>query len=261
MNELLKGMAAAAARAAREILAVYEDSERFAMRREKADHSPLTEADEASHRSLAASLGGLLPGLPLLSEEGAQLPYALRRAWPRFWLLDPLDGTKEFLQRNGEFCINIALIEGGQPVAACVQAPVSGEAYVAARGGGAWRLRPGGQAERLQAALFDPRQPGLRILVSRSHLNESTRQYIARFDRPQLVPMGSALKFVEIAASRADLYPRFGPTMEWDSAAPQLLVEEAGGQVLACESLQPLAYGKADLRNPDFIVRGRMQEA
>lgn len=257
MNELLKGMAAAAVRAAREIMAVYEDPERFARYREKADHSPLTEADEASHRSLAASLADLLPGLPLLSEEGAQLPYAIRRAWPRFWLLDPLDGTKEFLRRNGEFSINIALIEGGRPVAACVQAPASGEAYVAARGEGAWRLLPGGQGERLEAARFQPGQAGLRVIVSRSHLGEAAQQYIARLDRPKLIPMGSALKFVEIAAGRADLYPRFGPTMEWDTAAPQLLVEEAGGQVLGHETRQPLAYGKEDLRNPDFIAQGR----
>lgn len=220
----------------------------------KDDGSPLTEADVASHRLITASLGALTPDIPILSEESAeQAPYELRRAWRRFWLVDPLDGTKEFVRRNGEFTVNVALIEDGVPILGVVHAPVLSLTYAAVAGRPAVRLREGGseliQAESVQGDM-------LRVVASRSHAGPETDRFLdaLRSSQPvDLVSRGSALKICLVADGTADLYPRLGPTMEWDTAAAHAVAEAAGAHIVGRDGV-PLRYNKQDLRNPHFLV-------
>lgn len=219
----------------------------------KDDASPLTQADLAAHRHIAAGLAALTPDIPLLSEEGADTPYDIRRGWTRYWLVDPLDGTKEFIKRNGEFTVNIALIVEGRPLLGVVHAPALGETYVAAEGLGASRVR-GDQRESLQTRAW-PADPA--VLASRSHADARTDALLAKLPAHGLTSKGSSLKFCLVAAGEADLYPRLGPTSEWDTAAAQCVVEQAGGAVLQWPDLQPLAYNRKDsLLNPEFLVIG-----
>ncbi|MBR1733078.1 MAG: 3'(2'),5'-bisphosphate nucleotidase CysQ [Alloprevotella sp.] len=235
----------AARRAGEEIMAVYAcGTEDWEVER-KADDTPLTLADRRAHTAIAGTLAPA--GLPLLSEEGAHVPFAARRDWERFWLVDPLDGTKEFLKRNGEFTVNIALIERGRPVAGVVYAPASGRLYCGAEGFGIW-----GGCEPVAAA-----RP-FRVVASRSHLSSETEAYIAllRAEHPalELVAAGSSLKICLVAAGEADVYPRFAPTMEWDTAAGDAVLRAAGGCIVDARTRQPLVYNKEDLHNPWFIA-------
>lgn len=240
--------------AGRAIMAVY--AAEFAVE-SKDDRSPLTDADLASHRLLVAGLEALTPDIPVLSEESAALDPAVRRSWPRLWLVDPLDGTREFVKKNGEFCVCIALVERGTPVLGVVHSPVSGVTWSAAAGEGAWRREAGADDVALGA-----QQPsreaqdgvGLRVAASRSHLDARTAALLERLPRPERVTMGSALKFGLLAEGRLDLYPRFGPTFEWDTAAGQCLVEAVGGAVLDLDG-RPLRYNQRDtLLNGDFLA-------
>ena len=253
--------------AGRAIMAVYAQD--FAVER-KDDRSPLTEADLASHHLLVAGLEALTPDIPVLSEESAALDPAVRRAWPRLWLVDPLDGTREFVKKNGEFCVCIALVERGAPLIGVVHAPVTGVTWSAAAGEGAWRREAGGDdlalATRavgsstafaaLDIAPGSSSSPpaGLRVAASRSHVDPRTAALLERLPAPERVPMGSALKFGLLAEGRLDLYPRFGPTSEWDTAAGQCLVEAVGGAVLDLDG-RPLRYNQRDtLLNGDFVA-------
>jgi 3'(2'), 5'-bisphosphate nucleotidase len=240
--------------AGRAILAVYARD--FAVEA-KDDCSPLTEADLASHRLLVNGLTALTPTVPVLSEESAEVPVAERLAWPRLWLVDPLDGTREFVKKNGEFCICIALIEGGEPVLGVVHAPVTGVSWSAVAGQGAWRREAGGHEVALGARAVQAAAPtgaGMRVAASRSHLDARTATLLDRLPEAERVPMGSALKFGLLAEGRLDLYPRFGPTSEWDTAAGQCLVEAVGGAVLDLEG-RPLRYNqRGTLLNRDFIA-------
>jgi len=232
------------------ILAVYESD--FDVE-QKDDDTPLTRADLASHRIITEGLADLAPGIPLISEEGGLPDWEIRREWPRYWLIDPLDGTKEFVSRNGEFTVNIALVENHRPVLGVVYVPVTGVLYRAAEGAGAERLGDGG-ARRLRVgrACADPP----RVVGSRSHRGKSLDAFLDALGRHELLPMGSSLKFCRVAEGLADLYPRFGPTSEWDTAAAQAVVEQAGGRVLRLDG-EPLAYNeKADILNPHFLVIG-----
>lgn len=240
--------------AGEEILAIYHDEARFQVVDMKANDSPLTLADRAAHQLIARRLAAATPGIPVLSEEGRTIPYAERAAWPHFWMVDPLDGTKEFIKRNGEFTVNIALIEAGAVVMGCVHVPVLGTTYYAARGQGAWVQRGDAAPIRIHAASYDPQATGLRVVASRSHMSPEVEAYIGQFDAPETVSMGSSLKLVLIAEGKADIYPRLAPTMEWDTAAAQIVVEEAGGRVLHHETREPLRYNKENLLNPWFIV-------
>jgi 3'(2'), 5'-bisphosphate nucleotidase len=218
----------------------------------KDDASPLTAADLASHRLIRDRLSALDPSTPQLSEEDATLKPGAWRGWPRFWLIDPLDGTKEFLKRNDEFTINIALIVDGEPSASVVAAPALGEMLLAARGHGVWRWRDGA----LESVVRPVRAPNqlLRVAASRSHPDSRLAAWLERIGRHQVIHAGSALKFLRIASGAADVYPRFGLTSEWDTAAGQLLVEEAGGRVVDAHR-QSLRYGARDtLLNPDFVA-------
>lgn len=241
---------AIAIEAGRCILEVYERE--FSITH-KDDDSPLTEADRVSHELIAAHLRALVPALPLLSEESASADYAARANWKRFWLVDPLDGTKEFISRNGEFTVNIALIEDGRPVLGVVHVPVRGETYFACRGHGALLQTSGHRPRPIRTRRFTGRNPI--VVASRSHAGKETSAFLQSLGAYDVVSMGSSLKFCLVAAGAADVYPRLGPTMEWDTAAAQCVVEEAGGRVLDVRG-RPLTYNKADLHNPWFIVSG-----
>ena len=239
-----------AQQAGQRILAVYQSD--FAVTH-KEDASPLTQADLASHTLILEALAQLSPGLPCLSEEAADIPYATRRSWSRYWLIDPLDGTKEFVKRNGEFTVNIALVEGHRPVLGVIHAPALGLTYGAAQGVGAFRLDDG---KRIAVATCDARQH-MTVVASRSHRDAETERLLARMPPHEVVSRGSSLKFCLVADGTADFYPRFGPTSEWDTAAGQSLVEQAGGAVWRLPELTPLGCNEKDsVLNPSFAVLG-----
>ena len=222
----------------------------------KDDNSPLTAADLASHQTIVAGLRALTPGIPILSEESAAIPFTERRQWRRYWLVDPLDGTKEFVKRNGEFTVNIALIEEHEPVLGVVQVPVTGLCYFAASGHGAFREEPG---QPPQAISVKPLASGqsVRVVGSKSHGGPGLQKFVAALGSHQLVTIGSSLKLCQVAEGAADVYPRMGPTSEWDTAAAQAIVEVAGGRVVSAETGEPLRYNTRDsLLNPWFIVYG-----
>ena len=219
----------------------------------KSDDSPLTEADRRAHAVIDQGLRALTPDVPILSEEGRDIAHEERRGWTSFWLVDPLDGTREFVARNGEFTVNIALIDGGRPVFGVILVPVSEMLYWGGVGAGAWRDDAEGNREPIATR---PATGGGEVVVcSRSHRSPELEQYLASIPVAESLAVGSALKFCVVAEGRASLYPRFGPTMEWDTGAGQALVEAAGGRVvLATDRDQPLRYNKSCLRNPDFLV-------
>lgn len=219
----------------------------------KSDESPLTAADRASHDIIAAGLAALDPEIPLLSEEGRDIPFNERRQWQRFWLVDPLDGTKEFIKRNGEFTVNIALIEGGTPVVGVIYVPAQNRLYRGIKGAGAWIEDETGR-RAIVVRRPDPVK-GMAVVMSRSHPSPELDAYLEKIVVGEAVPVGSSLKLCAVAEGRADLYPRLGPTMEWDTAAGQAIVEAAGGRVEDMEG-NPLRYNKENLLNGWFIVRG-----
>ncbi len=217
----------------------------------KDDNSPLTLADKKSHDVIEALLKET--NLPILSEEGKNIPYETRKHWKHFWLIDPLDGTKEFIKRNGEFTVNIALIENQTPILGVVAVPVTGDVYYSCKGTGAYHKRPDFEVPLLKRTPADLTKKGLRIVASRSHMNEETEAFIQKLDSPELISAGSSLKFMLLASGAADVYPRFAPTMEWDTAAAHAILNEVGLHVFQAESYRELYYNKADLLNPFFL--------
>ena len=250
LAELLPSIVALAREAGREILEIYEGDHSL---QRKCDDSPLTAADLAAHRHIMAGLARLTPNTPGLSEESGDISHAGRQGWTRFWLMDPLDGTREFLKRNGEFTVNIALIDNGRPVLGVVHAPVPDTTYYAAEGAGAWKQVA--EAHPIPLRTVPTQQPP-RLLVSRSHETPELETLISRLPPHQLLRLGSSLKFCLVAEGKADLYPRLGPTSEWDTAAGQCVVEQAGG-VVTDTSGSPLRYNtKESTLNPSFLVSG-----
>lgn len=248
---LLEPVVELAHAAGRKILDVY-DSE-FAVQ-EKDDKSPLTEADMASHHAIVAGLGALTPDIPILSEESADLPFAERSAWQRYWLVDPLDGTREFIKRNGEFTVNIALIEDGAAVLGVVHVPVTGVSYLGCRGKGAFKREQDGSEVAISVRALG--EGPVMVVGSRSHRGDSLNRFLENLGDHDMVGMGSSLKLCLVAEGAADIYPRLGPTSEWDTAAAQAVVEQAGGIVTDTE-MQPLKYNTKDsLLNPFFLVIG-----
>ena len=220
----------------------------------KDDESPLTQADLAAHRRIVARLAELTPELPVISEEAGLPPFGKRGAWPVYWLIDPLDGTREFVNRNGEFTVNIALISDGRPVLGVVHVPVMGKTYVGCKGRGAELRTEGEMPTPIQVAERSA-QP-VRVVGSRSHRGASLDAFIENLGDCDLVPMGSSLKFCVVAEGGADIYPRLGPTSEWDTAAAQAVVEQAGGSVVTLDG-KPMKYNqKEDILNPHFLVIG-----
>ena len=251
MSARLEAVIALARQAGAAILEVYaQDFEVL----HKSDRSPLTAADQAAHHLIVAGLAGLDEVLPVLSEEAVKTPWEERRHWTRYWLVDPLDGTREFVKRNGEFTVNIALIDGDAPVLGVVYAPALDYLVFAERGRGAFLRAANGQDIRLQTRA--PAEAPLRVAASRSHLDERTLALLGRLGEHERLGLGSSLKFCRIAEGRIDFYPRFGPTCEWDTAAAQCVLEEAGGAVIDTRG-EPLRYNRSDsLLNPDFLAFG-----
>ena len=251
MNELLSQVEQLAVKAGVAILEIYESGD-FGVDH-KTDDSPLTKADLASHQVIIQGLSAITPDIPVLSEESAQISYEERKTWDKYWLVDPLDGTKEFIKRNGEFTVNIALIEKGKPVLSCVYVPVSKVSYSAAVGVGVYK-RDNGQKRAISVMKHSRFKPT--IVGSRSHMSDDVKAYLERLGQHELVSMGSSLKFCLVAEGKADLYPRLGLTSEWDTAAAQCIVEQAGGYVVTLDG-KPLKYNSKDsLLNPHFMVYG-----
>lgn len=225
----------------------------------KADESPLTEADKAAHNIIVAGLLKLDQSngtkIPVLSEEGRGIPYVDRKEWDCFWLVDPVDGTKEFVKKNGEFTVNIALIQQGVAVLGVVYAPALNACYWAKKGESAFK---DGDKLPLQDAA---QRMNYKIVASRSHMSDETKQYIDSIETDkvkELVSIGSSLKICLVAEGCADIYPRLGPTMEWDTGAAHAVILESGMDMLAYENgelLGPLSYNKENLLNPFFIVK------
>lgn len=251
----LEPLLATARRAGDAILKVYGTA--FAVD-VKEDASPLTEADRRSNAVILEALEAHYPGIPVISEETRALPYAERSGWERCWLVDPLDGTKEFIKRNGEFTVNIALVERGEPVAGVVFQPVGDRLYWAQRGSGAWRSVGGGAPERLSGGPHYATLDAVTVVASRSHLTDEVRDFVAALEAEgksvEFLSSGSSLKLCLVAEGAAQVYPRLGPTMEWDTGAADAIVRESGKRVLEWESREPLRYNKENLLNPWFVV-------
>ncbi|MDP1593548.1 MAG: 3'(2'),5'-bisphosphate nucleotidase CysQ [Gallionella sp.] len=250
MDKLLPKIVAIALDAGQAIMEIYADPANAVMT--KSDNSPLTQADLAADRVISAGLKALALDWPILSEESAQIAYENRSDWQRFWLVDPLDGTKEFIKRNGEFTVNIALIENGEPVLGVVYAPVLDVCYFAARGVGAFVRRGVAEAQAIRVKEHVPGEP-VKIVASRSHADERTAALLRKLGDYQCISMGSSLKLCLIAEGEAHFYPRLGPTMEWDTAAAHAVVKYAGGRVCNLNGIE-LCYNKMDLHNPEFLV-------
>jgi 3'(2'), 5'-bisphosphate nucleotidase len=242
-------MLALARRAGAEILDVYETT--FAVRG-KEDASPVTDADERAERVILADLANLAPGVPVVAEEQVSAGRVPAIGDGPFFLVDPLDGTREFISRNGEFTVNVALVRGGHPVAGVVHLPALDETYWS-DGDGAWRARSDGAPERIHCRT--PAADGLVVVASRSHRDQRTDAFLEDLPVKALVAAGSSLKLCRVAEGAADLYPRLGRTMEWDIAAGQAVLEAAGGSVRTLDG-EPLRYGKPGFDNPDFVARG-----
>lgn len=252
LPELLPHVVSVAREAGLAILRVYAEVNPAV--RYKSDNSPLTHADLAAHHVIVSGLARLSPDWPVLSEESAEVPFDQRKSWRHFWMVDPLDGTKEFLRRSGDFTVNIALIEANTPILGVVYAPVIDKLYFASRGTGAFKVD---REIVSQVKATKAEKPTLRMLVSRSHRSE--KENLERFtggaENCQYIAMGSSLKFCLLAEGAADLYPRIGPTMEWDTAAAHCILEEAGGHITDLNG-NSMKYNKPVLLNSGFLAKG-----
>jgi 3'(2'), 5'-bisphosphate nucleotidase len=257
LAQLLPAVCAVAERAGREIMAIYHDESRWNVQH-KEDDSPLTAADVAANKTIVEDLQKLRPDIPVISEECEEALFAERRVWPLCWMVDPLDGTREFIARNDEFSVNIALIQNHVAVLGVVYSPVTGIAYAAAKGLGSFRIHAGKNVRLHAATLPLQGSRAFRIVASRRHRGARDLAFCEGVARAmgdvELKVAGSAFKICAVAEGLADAYPRFGPTMEWDTAAGQVVVEEAGG-ALVDEQGRPFRYNeRASLRNSSFLV-------
>jgi len=261
MKELLEIAKQAALEAGAEIMKIYTDPTQDFGVEKKSDNSPLTLADKAAHLCILRYLDET--GIPILSEEGQHLPFEERKEWNRMWVVDPLDGTKEFIKKNGEFTVNIALVENGTPVLGVIYIPVTDILYYGIVGEGAWKETPSNSPSmgRTKENLPIDGKVGrgsFVVVVSRSHMSPETEEYISQLrknhDKIQLISSGSSIKICLVAEGTADSYPRFAPTMEWDTAAGDAIARAAGRQVVNIQTSQPLLYNKEDLHNPWFLV-------
>ncbi len=255
--DLLPLIVALAREAGEAIMAIYADQTNEVM--SKSDCSPLTQADLAADRVINTGLARLGMGWPTLSEESAQIDYAVRQDWPLYWLVDPLDGTREFIKRNGEFTVNIALIENGRPILGVVYAPVLDVCYYGIVGEGAFVQR-GNSAAQPIAVKSQETGKTIKVVDSRSHSDERTQSLLNKLGDYECISMGSSLKLCLVAEGVAHFYPRLGPTMEWDTAAAHAVVKASGGVVQDRNGWE-LEYNKPDLHNPEFFVYSGTNEA
>ncbi len=252
LTDDIKKIIAIAIAAGKKILLIYQKE--AIGKCKKSDNSPLTEADIASHQLIVQQLQTLTPDIPILSEESADIPWKVRKMWQRYWLIDPLDGTKEFIKRNGEFTVNIALINNHKPVFGVVHAPVPDITWVGEKKGSAFKIQAGEQ-KKIKVKHHITGKPW-QVVGSRTHAGNSLKTFLANLDAYELITMGSSIKFCLVAEGKADIYPRFGPTSEWDTAAAHAVVNAAGGEVVSAENGQPLLYNTKDsLLNPHFLVQ------
>ncbi len=256
LTKIAREVIGIAQEAGEKILEIYNASADVQIER-KADNSPLTIADSAANKIICDGLVKLPAKFPIISEENKEIPYSERKGFEYAWLVDPLDGTKEFIKRNGEFTVNIALIHNQTIVLGVVYAPVLDEMYWAVKGEGAFIIKDG-KEDRLAANTFELSDEHLKLVCSRSHLNEATEAFVSKFKNPDLVSQGSSLKFIILAKGSAHIYPRLAPTMEWDTGAAQIVLEEAGGKVINDETKEPLQYNKENLLNPYFVAYGNL---
>jgi 3'(2'),5'-bisphosphate nucleotidase len=234
----------------------------------KSDNSPLTAADLAANNLICASLKEKYPSIPIVSEENKLLPYDERSQWPYYWCIDPLDGTKEFIKRNGQFTVNIGLCQGKSPIFGVVHVPAMepSKTYFGAKGQGAFVEIAGGESIPIQCKEFSETDSGLAIVASASHNTPETEAFIGKFKEPTLKALGSSLKLLMVAEGEAHVYPRLAPTCEWDTCASHAVVEAAGGEVLqaeggkACTPGVPVEYNKPEALNPFFIVYGKRRK-
>lgn len=265
MNHLLTIAIHAAIKAGYEIDAIYNDpNSDFGIER-KADNSPLTIADKTSNEVIVSFLQNT--AIPILSEEGREIPFEERSEWNRLWIVDPLDGTKEFIKKNGEFTVNIALVEDHTPILGVIYLPVKRLLYFAAKGVGTFRAEVNGDnqftaEEWIEQSLKLPLKQthkAYRVVASRSHKSEETNQFIAELEKThgevECVNSGSSIKICMVAEGSANIYPRFAPTMEWDTAAGHAIALYAGKQIVLHDNITPITYNKENLLNPWFIVR------
>lgn len=221
----------------------------------KDDKTPVTEADLASHDYIIKALSEKFPEIPILSEESIGITLEERQSWKKYFLVDPLDGTKEFIKQNGNYSVLIALMKNNRPILGVIHAPVSNETWFAELGQGAYKVLPDGAKEKLSISKFTGGT--VNVAVSASHLTSITTDFMdKRYQKYKTHPIGSAIKFCRIAEGSVDVYPRLGPTSEWDTAAGELIVNEAGGGLYQYENKDPLEYNKESLRNPWFIAFG-----
>lgn len=257
LNTICEEVKAIAIEAGAAIMKIYAEEENFGVTQKK-DESPLTIADQKANQIICDGLIKLTPNIPIISEENKEIDYSERKGFDYAWLVDPLDGTKEFIKRNGDFTVNIALLHYGKTVMGVVYIPCTEEVYWANYGKGAY-VESKGKTSKLKAPKFNMSDNGLGVVCSRSHLNEGTANFIAQLNEPNKVSRGSSLKFLILAKGEAHLYPRIAPTMEWDTGAAQIILEEAGGKVISEKTKKPLAYNKENLLNPFFIAYGNVQ--
>lgn len=224
----------------------------------KEDKSPLTEADRRANTVIVEALERLYPDIPIISEETKAVDYSERKDWEYFWLVDPLDGTKEFVKRNGEFTVNIALVRSGEPVAGVVFQPVGEHLFWAVESKGAWKSTAGGEAQKLGGGEYFRDKSEVTVVASRSHMTDEVKQFVADLEAEgktvEFLSAGSSLKICLVAEGAADVYPRLGPTMEWDTGAAHAIALEAGRKVIQHGTDSPLLYNKENLLNPFFIV-------
>lgn len=254
LNKLIDAVLPIAIDAGKKIMEIYDDVDNFDIET-KDDNSPLTRADKEANDIICAGLEKLDPLFPIISEENKAIPYSERKGFDYCWMVDPLDGTKEFIKRNGEFTVNIALIHDNSSIGGVVYAPVMDELYYAVKGAGAHMVK-NGKTTKLASTLYRNDEKALSIVCSRSHLNDATQSFIDDYNEPIKVSKGSSLKFLILASGEAQVYPRLAPTMEWDTAAAHIILEEAGGKIVRADDKKPLAYNKEDLLNPHFIATG-----
>lgn len=249
----IQDIIAIAKHAGEKILEIYHDKDFSKVVDFKDDKSPLTLADKASHVVIETALGELTPEIPILSEEGRDMPFEIRKGWTKFWCVDPLDGTKEFIKRNGQFTVNIALIDDGKPVLGVIYTPVTQETYFGTAEGAFKQTGDG----PVQAIHVSKKSEGDRTAVgSASHASPEEDELLAKYQVTESLKRGSSLKFCMVAEGLADIYYRHGPTMEWDTAAGQAIVTAAGGKVLKGQGPEPFNYNKESLLNGSFLVLG-----
>ena len=244
-----------ARKAGQEIMTIYDQDFSVEL---KGDNSPLTQADQKSNALIVSELKNIYPDIPIISEETKLTPYEERKSWKQYWLVDPLDGTKEFIKKNGEFTVNIALMSDGQPVLGVVYAPAKNMMWYGVKGEGSFIVNGDGSTVPLKKGKNWRNLNKVNVVASRSHLSDETLEFVEELKKEgksvDFVSSGSSLKFCLVAEGKADVYPRFGPTMEWDTAAGQAVIELAGGRVLNWETNRRLEYNKENLLNPFFIV-------